>query len=118
MSDAEQVLLLFAGRYYTVDEVLRVAGGKNVMIQSSVWQAAEAEGRAKGLDEGMAKGLAKGRAEGRELCADLVRELHPMIAERALPVVESCSDPAALKRWALLAAKGTDADLLKDLGVA
>jgi len=45
MSDAEQVLLLFAGRYYTVDEVLRVAGGKNVMIQSSVWQAAEAEGR-------------------------------------------------------------------------
>jgi hypothetical protein len=24
MSDAEQVLLLFAGRYYTVEEVLRV----------------------------------------------------------------------------------------------
>jgi len=110
MSDAEQVLLLFAGRYYTVDEVARVAGGRNVMMQSSVWQAAEAEG--------MVKGRVEGRIDAeRELCADLVRELHPTIAERALPVVALCSDPAALKRWVLLAAKGTDADLLKSLGL-
>ncbi len=117
MSDAEQVLLLFAGRYYTVGEVLRVAGGREVMIQSSVWQAAEAEGRAKGLAEGRAEGRAEGLAAERDLCADLVRELHPTIADRALPVVASCADPIVLKRWALLAAKGTDADLLKDLGL-
>ena len=118
MSEAEQVLLLFAGRYYTVDQVARVAGGRDVMIQSSVWQAAEAEGLAKGLAEGEAKGVAKGVAKGeREVCSDLVRELHPAIADRALPVIGSCDDPAALKRWALLAAKGTDAELLKELGL-
>jgi hypothetical protein len=49
--------------------------------------------------------------------SDLVRDLHPAIAGRVLPVIESCSDPAALKRWALLAAKGTDADLLTELGL-
>jgi hypothetical protein len=80
------------------------------MIQSSVWQAALEEGRAKGLAEGVAKGE-------REVCSDLVRDLHPAIADRVLPVIESCSDRAAFKRWALLAAKGTDADLLKELGL-
>ncbi len=126
MSEAEQVLLLFAGRYYTVEEVQRVAGGRDVMIQSSVWQAAlnegVAKGRVEGLNEGLAKGLNEGRAEGRveaerEVCSDLMRELHPTIADRAQSVIESCSDPAVLKRWALLAAKGTDADLLKELGL-
>ncbi len=52
-----------------------------------------------------------------EQCAGLVLDLHPAIAGRALPVIESCSDPFALERWALLAAKGTDADLLKELGL-
>jgi hypothetical protein len=70
------------------------------------------------LAEGLAEGVAKGVAEGeREVCSDLVRELHPNVADRALPVIGSCDDPAALKRWALLAAKGTDADLLKELGL-
>jgi hypothetical protein len=82
-----------------------------------------AEGVAEGRAEGRAEGLTKGQAEGRvdaerELCSDLVRDLHPAIAGRALPVIESCSDPSSLKRWALLAAKGTDADLLKGLGLA
>ena len=52
-----------------------------------------------------------------EQCAGLVRELHPAIAGRVLPVIASCSDSFALKHWALLAAKGTDADLLKELGL-
>ena len=73
-----------------------------------------AEGEAKGVAKGLAEGLAEGE---REVCSDLVRDLHPAIAGRVLPVIESCSDPAALKRWALLAAKGTEADLLKELGL-
>ncbi len=80
------------------------------MIRSSVWEEALAEGRVEGLNEGVAKGE-------RDVCSDLVRELHPDVAGRVLPVIESCGDPAALKRWALLAAKGTDADLLKELGL-
>ncbi len=100
-----------------------MAGWKDVIVQSSVWQAALNEGRVEGLNEGRVEGLNEGRAEGRveaerEVCSDLVRELHPTIAQRAQSVIESCSDPAVLKRWALLAAKGTDADLLKDLGLA
>ena len=66
----------------------------------------------------MTEGLTKGRVEAeREVCSDLVRDLHPAIAGRVLPVIEACSDPFALKRWALLAAKGTDAELLKELGL-
>jgi hypothetical protein len=88
------------------------------MIRSSVWEEALAEGVAKGVAEGEARGEARGVAKGeREVCSDLVRELHPKVTDRALPVIESCSDPVALKRWALLAAKGTDADLLKELGL-
>jgi len=92
------------------------------MIRSSVWEEALAEGRTKGRAEGLTEGLTEGQAKGRvdaerELCADLVRELHPAISVRVLPAIESCSDPFALKRWALLAAKGTDADLLKELGL-
>ena len=71
-----------------------------MMIQSSVWRAAYAEGFAKGLAE------AQLAMVWRDLCADLVRDMHPTIADRALPVVESCGDPATLKRWGLLAARG------------
>ncbi len=96
------------------------------MIRSSVWEEALAEGVAKGVAQGEAKGrtegltegLTKGRVEAeREVCSDLVRELHPKVASLALPAIESCNDPVALKRWALLAAKGTDAELLKELGL-
>lgn len=111
--DAAAILLLLAGWHYTVDELSK-AVRRSKMIRSSVWEEALAEGRTEGLTEG----LTKGRVDAeRELCADLVRDLHPAIAGRVLPVIESCSDPAALKRWALLAAKGTDADLLKELGL-
>ena len=119
--DAAAILLLLAGWHYTVDELSK-AVRRSKMIRSSVWEEALAEGRTKGRAEGLTEGLTEGQAKGRvdaerELCADLVRELHPAISVRVLPAIESCSDPFALKRWALLAAKGTDADLLKELGL-
>jgi hypothetical protein len=61
------------------------------MIQSSVWQAAWAEGRAEGL-----------RAT-RDLCLELIRRRHPALLTKATPVVEACEDHALLCDWILRA---------------
>ena len=56
------------------------------MIQSSVWQAAQAEGTL---------------AAFREFCREQVRKHHPALLERAGPLIDTCGDLDRLKAWAL-----------------
>ena len=108
MSDAEDVLLVLAGQYYTVSELARFVG-RDRMIESSLYTEA--------LAEGLAAGEAKGRLRGeREVCTALVRKHHPAVFDRAIPIIDGCDDPARLKEWALAASDLSDSDFLKLLG--
>ena len=114
------VLLLLAGRYYTVSELTRIVGRER-MIQSSVYKEAFAEGEAQGAARGEAQGEARGLHDGRiaaerELCAALLRKHHPALLSRVLPLIEACDDPARLKEWAL-AVSDREEDLLRVLGL-
>jgi predicted transposase YdaD len=112
LPDAEDVLLTLAGWYYTVDELSRIVGRDRV-IQSSLYVEGLAEGEAKGE----AKGEAQGRLEAeRELCAALVRKYHPAAADRALPLIASCTDSERLREWALAAPDLSDAEFLRLIG--
>ena len=115
--DAEAILLLLAGRYYTVEELTRVVG-REKMIQSSVWQAAWAEGKQEGEAEGKAEGEAKGRLETeRELCLALVKKHHPALLAKAAPVVEACDDPGLLRTWVLSASDDDEKSFATLLGL-
>jgi len=97
LSDAEDVLLALAGRYYTVSELARIVG-RDRMIQSSLYVEGEAQGRINGE---------------RELCAALARKHHPTVFERARTAIDRCDDPQRLKDWALAASDLSDEDFLK-----
>jgi hypothetical protein len=71
-------------------------------MQSWLWQLGRDEGEARGRAEGEARAL-------RTVCADLVRELHPRVAARVLPAVESCDRPEALRAWIIQCPKLTGA---------
>jgi predicted transposase YdaD len=112
-TDAMSVLLLLAGRHYTVAELSHVVG-RDKMIESSIWQEAKAEGWTQGRTEG----LNQGRTEAeRELCLALVDEFHPHLVGKAAPIIEACTDPETLKRWALAAPRSTDTALARLLGL-
>lgn len=100
LSDAEDVLLALAGRYYTVAELARIVG-RDRMIQSSLYIEGKAEGRLE---------------DARELCAALARKHHSTVFERARPLIEACDEPARLKEWALAASDLNDAEFLRLLG--
>jgi hypothetical protein len=52
--------------------------------------------------EAVGKGRKEGRIEGaRELCLDLARQHHPDVADRAVRLIEACSDVKRLHEWAL-----------------
>ena len=104
-SDAEAILLLLAGRYYTVEELARVVG-REKMIQSSVWQTAKAEGEAKGRV-----------AAERELCLALVKKHHPTLSAKATPVIDACDDPSLLRAWALSASDRDEKGFASLLGI-
>ena len=104
-SDAEAILLLLAGRYYTVEELARVVG-REKMIQSSVWQTAKAEGEAKGRE-----------AAERELCLALVKKHHPTLSAKATPVIDACDDPSLLRAWALSASDRDEKGFASLLGI-
>lgn len=112
LPEAEEVLLVLAGRKYTVSELSRIVGRDRV-IESSLYREA--------LDEGLAKGEARGRVEGRldaerDLCAALASKHHPAVFDRARRVIEGCEDPARLKEWALAASDLNDVEFLRLLG--
>lgn len=79
------------------------------MIQSSLY----VEGRA----EGHAEGEARGRLQAeRELCSALARKYHVAVADRALPLIAACTDPARLEQWALATPDLSDTEFLRLLG--
>src|SRR5262249_28473209 len=100
LSEAEDVLLALAQRYYTVTELSRIVG-RDRMIQGSIYEWGRQEGR---LD-----------AE-RRLCAALVRKHHPGVFEKARPLIDACQDPDRLESWALAASDLSDADFLRLIG--
>ena len=74
---AQSTLIHLAGYHYTMEDLERVFGRRR-MIQSSVWQAALAEGQAEGKAVGKAEGKAEGLVEGlRIACRGQVRRHHP-----------------------------------------
>ena len=104
LSDAEDVLLALAGRYYTVTDLARIVG-RNRMIQSSLYTEGRAEGRVEGRLE----------AE-RELCLALALKYHPAVYDHLRLRVEACDEPARLKEWALAASDLSDAEYVTLLG--
>jgi len=101
VSDAEDVLLALASRYYTVSELTRMIGRAR-MMESSLYR------------EGLANGRSEGRlAAERELCAALARKYHPAVFERVRPLIESCQDPDRLRDWVLRASDLADADFVR-----
>jgi hypothetical protein len=87
------------------------------MIQSSLYVEGRTEGRVEGRVEGRLEGRAEGRLDAeRELCSELARKHHPVVFDRARPLIEACGDPARLKEWALAASDLSDAEFLNRLG--
>jgi predicted transposase YdaD len=120
-TDAFEILLQLAGHYYNV-EVLTRWFGRRKMIQSSVWQTAQAEGKAEGRAEGKVEGLAEGLAKGkliafREFCREQVGKHHPALLERARPLIDTCVDLERLKAWALVATDYDDDGFARFLGL-
>jgi hypothetical protein len=109
LSDAEDVLLALAGRYYTVSDLARIVGrermSRQLFEESSVFIEARAQAERKG----------RVQAE-RELCIALAAKHHPTVIDRARPQIEACEDPARLTEWALAACDLSDADYLTMLG--
>jgi hypothetical protein len=103
-------LLLLAGRDYTVDQLAKVVG-RDRMIQSSVWQAALAEGEAKGEANGELKAL-------RQACIDLIRKHHPALLPQATPAAMACQDPNVLRDWLLASSDPDEAALAQLVGVS
>jgi predicted transposase YdaD len=96
-----------------VEELTRVFG-REIMIQSSVWQAAWNEGKA----QGEAKGKAEGRlAAQRELCLEFIEQHHPTLVDAARSVVEGCTDHATLREWSLKASLLDHASFARLIGV-
>jgi hypothetical protein len=76
------------------------------MIQSSVWQAALAEGKAEGELIAL-----------RESCLELVRKHHPVLLSKATPLIETCNDPGLLKIWLLAASDPDEPTFVRLLGI-
>jgi predicted transposase YdaD len=87
--------------------------GKDRAMQSWLWQMGADEGRAEGRAQGRAEGQLKGRVlAARQICADLVKELHPRVAGRVLRVIGACEDPETLRAWVLQCPKLSDAEFV------
>ena len=98
------VLFDLASQRYDRDTFLNVLGKDRVM-QSWIWQMGVEEGEVRGE----ARGEAKGRiSNARQMCADLVKELHPGSAAALLPAIEACDQPETLRSWTLQCAKLSD----------
>lgn len=107
--DLLAILKSLAETVYTPSQLSSLVERK-VLMQSSFWREAMAEGHAKGVRQGLAKGLAQGRAAGRaegrlltsrKLCVVLARRAYPEKCARLVPMIERCTDLALLQRWIL-----------------
>jgi hypothetical protein len=83
---------------------------KELAMQSSLWAEAARAGRIEGRVEGRIE-------SARELCLELARQHHPDVADRAVRLIETCSDAKRLHGWALQAPRLSDSaflDLLRE----
>jgi len=90
------ILLALGPRRYTAGELAGVIPKETVMA-GSLWAEAAREGRIEGA---------------RELCLDLARQHHPGVADRAVRLIEACSDVKRLHEWALQAHQLSDSAFL------
>ena len=107
-SDAEDVLLALAGRFYTVSELTRIVG-RDRMIQSSLYVEGKSEGKAEGMAEGRLD-------EARGFCTTLARKHHPAVFDRLDGIIAACTDRERLEEWAVRASDLSDAEFLALLG--
>jgi predicted transposase YdaD len=112
-TDAFVILLQLAAHHYNV-KVLTRWFGRRKMIQSSIWQAAQAEGKAEGRAEGKAEGAL---ANAREFCREQVRKHHPALVESVWPLIDACDDVGRLKAWFLGATDYDDEGFARFLGL-
>jgi predicted transposase YdaD len=111
LSDAEDVLLVLAGRSYTASELARIVGRDRMWWhESSVYVEGKAEGKAEGIAAGRLQ-------DAREFCAAISRKHHPAVFARVEPLIANCSDPVKLKEWAVAASDLNDAEFVALLGV-
>ncbi len=109
-SDAMATLLDLAGQRYDRATFWKVLGKDRVM-QSWLWQAGRDEGEVRGRAEGEARGRADGEVLAlRRVCAGLTKELHPRMAGRLVPLIESCDRPETLQAWILACHKRSGAE--------
>ena len=71
-------------------------------MQSWLWQLGRDEGEALGRAEGELGAL-------RRACNELAKKLHPRVAARLIPVIDSCDRPDTLQTWILQCPKLTGA---------
>jgi predicted transposase YdaD len=98
-NDLLAILHALAEPKYTTEVIERMIGRKRLM-ESSVYQWGQAEGRL---------------AATRELCRDAVRKWHPQVSNRVLKAIEKCTDVATLKKVALNASEWDTRDILRRL---
>jgi hypothetical protein len=94
LSDAEDVLLALAARFYTVPELARVVG------RDRMWQH-ETSLYVEGKQDGKLEGA-------REACAAVARKHHPRVFERVASVIAACDEPSRLNEWILAASDLSD----------
>jgi len=102
--DLLAVLHVFAKQRYTRQNLSQLIRREQIM-QSIIWQEAEAKGRAEGQLE-----------TERDLCREMVQSYHPTLLETATPVIEACIDLALLKSWILQAPRLTSEEFRRLLG--
>jgi hypothetical protein len=96
LPDAENVLLALAGQFYTVDELTRVIGRDRMRVSSL-------------YTEGQLQGT-------RDLCAAVIRKLHPTVFDRVQGRIDGCRDATLLERWTIAAAELNDSEFLELVG--
>lgn len=98
LSDAEDVLLALAGRFYTVTELARIVGRNRMWYQQSSLYV---------------EGKADGRLEvARETCVEHAQKYHHAVFGRVEPLIAGCNDPVRLKEWTLAAPDVSDDEFL------
>ena len=108
-ADLLAILQVLSERGYTSRQ-LADAIPQEVVMGSSLFAKVKRLARA----EGEARGEVRGRREGaRQICTRIARRHHPAIAERVIPLIESCTSLRRLQGWAVDAPQLSDAAFLQ-----
>ena len=100
-SDLLFILQALGQRRYTESDLAGVIPRETIMA-SSLWAEAMKEGRKEGAV-----------AEARAFCIELMREHHPELADRLVPLIEACSKRERLHEWGLQATRLPGTEFLR-----